>query len=247
MTLRHSELNRRILLDWIKACDDEGRDMPTDEAIAERFNFAGIEHARTLLADISDRGLITIRGAGSTRGIRLGKTRPAAVPTARPAPAVARPDRDDPGVDAAVDRIRSILGGSGRPMAERMAQASKALAPVQIVKATAMPAAVSAPAAPPKVDDLTPVVAPVGPRKQTNMTLPPDVLTELERRGKAKGVPASSIARDLITDLLRGKALVPVEACTRAQIVGASIHDFASMLIRIGLQHYLGDMPEAAE
>jgi len=106
---RHSSINRAIMLDWIKVCIDEGKPLPTDEEIAARFQFLGIEQSRTLLADLADQGLIRIRHGSDGREISLGEAPASKASAARPIPSVVKPSRRPKTVDECAAKIVSIL------------------------------------------------------------------------------------------------------------------------------------------
>jgi hypothetical protein len=63
--LQHSQLHRGIMLDWLRYCEERGEPFPTHEAIAAKFEYPSVEVARTLLADLADRGKISIDRAGT--------------------------------------------------------------------------------------------------------------------------------------------------------------------------------------
>ena len=112
--MKHSALNRGVMRDWIAVAIETGAAMPTDGEIMDRFGFTNPETARTLLADLADRGDISIRWEGEERIITLGRTKPAMMEgAARPVPSIVK---KDPGLDEAVDKIKSILGRGRQPV-----------------------------------------------------------------------------------------------------------------------------------
>lgn len=99
------------LLDLIRISIDGGREAPSDDAIAARFNLRGIETARSLLADLADQGAITISGFGPTRRITLGRNTVQPKPAPRPIPAVVKRTAGarDGSIDAGLAKISQIL------------------------------------------------------------------------------------------------------------------------------------------
>lgn len=109
--LRHRQIDKLTMLDWIRTRLEAGHPTPTDAEIMERFGFLQAEQARTLLADLSDAGKITIFGTGDDREILLGRVRPSQRGTIeRPVPSVVREDaRPANARKAGAERLASIL------------------------------------------------------------------------------------------------------------------------------------------
>lgn len=105
--MAHSRINIDAMFEWIERCSLSGTPMPDDAAICDRFGFASPESARTLLAELADKGRITIKGFGASRAIALGRKATAAAPAPRPIPTVVARPRDDD-VDQLADRLVSI-------------------------------------------------------------------------------------------------------------------------------------------
>lgn len=105
--MAHSRINIDTMYEWIERCSLDGTPMPDDAAICDRFCFASPESARTLLAELADKGRITIKGFGASRAVALGRKAAAAAPASRPIPSVVARPRDD-GVDQLADRLVSI-------------------------------------------------------------------------------------------------------------------------------------------
>lgn len=110
--LRHREIDRVSLRAWIRDCLEDGKLAPTDEEIMDRYRFEHPEQARTLLADLADRGWITIGGIGPGRKIALGRVRSSdPQPAVRPVPSVVRPETKPTSAKAGAERIADILRG----------------------------------------------------------------------------------------------------------------------------------------
>jgi hypothetical protein len=94
--MAHAKINLQRMLDWIVASVDAGGAQMTDAEICERFGFSSTEHARTLLAELSDQGKIRIDWRAQPRMIVLGAKGGSTFSPARPlAGTVVR--RDDGG------------------------------------------------------------------------------------------------------------------------------------------------------
>ncbi|MFZ3483895.1 hypothetical protein [Sphingomonas sp. 3-13AW] len=108
--MKHSTLNKRLMLEWIHDCADAGSAMPTDAAIMERFGFGSEEIARTLLADLADAKSIQIRGAGRDREILL----PESVVKPFRTSSVERLPRTVRRADPEVERLAALIVGARR-------------------------------------------------------------------------------------------------------------------------------------
>lgn len=69
IAVKHNAIAKDIMVEWVLECERDGKDMPTDEQIMDRFAFHSLESARTLLADLSDEGRIKIVYANGARSI----------------------------------------------------------------------------------------------------------------------------------------------------------------------------------
>lgn len=135
--LRHRQIDKLNMLDWIRDCAETEKRMPTDGEIMERFGFTHPEQARTLLADLSDAGKITIFGTGEDREILLGRVRPSQrASVERPVPSVVRPEaRPANARKAGAERISDILrnvkakASAPKPVVERLEKAGAKLTP----------------------------------------------------------------------------------------------------------------------
>jgi hypothetical protein len=142
--MQHSAINRGRMMDWIEDALEKGAPLPSDAEIADQFGFEAEESARTLLADLADRGLITIVGTGPLREIRLGRSKYLA-PAAQPKRSIVKATRrGDP-----MDRILAIVsaqatkftGPSALRGGEDMAAERAGAAPSLVAKAASAPAA----------------------------------------------------------------------------------------------------------
>lgn len=99
-------MHRRLMLEWILDCDEQGTPMPTVSAIVDRFGFASVEQARTLLADLADAKSIVLTGVGAAQTIHLPGAAPEAVVVAvDPLPRTIK--KSDP----AVERVTALIAG----------------------------------------------------------------------------------------------------------------------------------------
>lgn len=222
---KHSGRERDAMLAWLRERLAVGELAPTDAEIMERFGYASPEQARTLLADLADRGKIAVRhhGAGQ-RTIMLGPL--ARPPTARPAraplpPAVKRrgDGEDDADVAQAVARIRTILG-AGKPAGPPASQ----------------------PPPQPKRRGRKP--KPGGPARQINIKLPAEATAQVEALAAKRGVPVSAAVRMIVEIALAerplvavpGKPLVRAGVLRAANEAGIDLHRFCSRLLDLGLE-----------
>jgi hypothetical protein len=120
MLTRHSALNERRMIDWLRQNEDEQRIAPTYHEIQARFDFDTIESARTLIAQLADAGMIRCRPAGEGRFtyqiLRLSRAAP--LQMARPRSrdvgddAVEEPDdaQDAKDIERCMAKIKRTLG-----------------------------------------------------------------------------------------------------------------------------------------
>lgn len=148
MLSRHSTMHRRLMLEWLRDCADQGRPFPTDAEIVERFTLASEESARVLLADLADGGHIRLTGARGDRVIDLVERgavfrNPAAlVPSGeRLPPPVRKPDRQVDALAAKIIRLRTASGNTAnpRPIAARVTKAKATATPAAEPKEETMP------------------------------------------------------------------------------------------------------------
>lgn len=125
--MKHSAMNRRLLLEWLHDCHDAGEPMPTDGAIMSRFRFDREELARTLIADLADARSIVVTGAGRDRVISMpGAVQAVAPPALDPDRLPATVKRSDPDVDRVTAMIANINRSAGRGASVEPATASRA-------------------------------------------------------------------------------------------------------------------------
>ncbi len=137
----HSTLNRGLMLEWIEDRLAAGEPAPTDPEIMAKFHFATPEAARTLLADLADRGQITIRGTGAGRAIALGRKPVPQVHAPRPEPSVTKANRQ---VDKTVAKIMAIAQRKPASAPVPAIERKEPLAPRRIIAPT-MPRVAPAP------------------------------------------------------------------------------------------------------
>ena len=100
------------LLDWIRECLAADEPTPTDQEICDRYCLLDVAKARAVMADLAERGAITIKGYGPERVVTLGREAPR-LPNARPEPLITKPDR---AVDRLAAKIVSISKREGAPV-----------------------------------------------------------------------------------------------------------------------------------
>lgn len=69
--MAHSALNRGKLLDQLKFAEENGSPAPTDDEVMRLCGFTSPEQARTLYADLADRGLIRIAVVSGARRVAI--------------------------------------------------------------------------------------------------------------------------------------------------------------------------------
>jgi len=244
--MRHSALNRGVMRNWIQVAIEAGTPLPTDPEIMDRFGFT--------------TGDITLRWQGEDRIITLGRAKSTPMESApRPTPSVTKSDRS---VDTAVDRIKDILNRGRTPARAAQAKAASTLLKAAPSPRPEIPAAKRPPAAAPKMKvvleapivarEVVPVAVEPKPRPAEMVPLllhvPPAIVNEIANRAATAGMTPSALAGQIITAAMSGpgKLLVPAAGFRAAQVAGASLHDFASMLIRRGLQAHLAETEDAA-
>lgn len=225
----HSSLQRGVMLDWLHHCDETGEPHPTDAAIADRFCFSGIEAARTLLADLADRGEICISYNGHGREIvvapakahrQIGSERPLAR-------SVKKPKRPRPDVDATVAKIMKIV--------RRDPTAPRPEPEVQKARPPVIPAKPKEPV--------------MGNRIQLNICPSPELFERIRALAQADGLMPGQKARDMLERAINQPAVIPepmVELTgkpkVRAEVARAAtearmeLHDFCSKLLDLGLE-----------
>jgi hypothetical protein len=65
--LRHTRLNERRMLEWLVVCEDRCTIPPSYPEICTAFQFPELTQAKTLIAQLSDAGMIHVRPAGEDR------------------------------------------------------------------------------------------------------------------------------------------------------------------------------------
>lgn len=230
--MAHSRLVRGQMFDWLRASIEAGSSAPDDAAICERFNFCSTESARTLLADLADAGLITIKGHGSTRVITLGRGRTVVPPASRPIRSVTKAD---PEVEETFEKIMAIArrpaarDGGAVPPAELSAPPPKKVA--ASTKTIMLPATA------------TSAIAAVESHAQTHGLTFGQSAAQLIDRGAEASIAASSdiplplqledIHLDALLDEVRRRFEKIAAITARAQTAEAQVEDLNAKLAHI--------------
>lgn len=253
--MAHARLTQARMFDWIRACLDTGAALPTDCDIIDQFNLPSLVSARSLLADLADRGDISIKGIGADRVITLGRKHTAPAPIERPIPSVVK--RTEAGKRAepeqiAFDKIKAALARGRAAVAP--ADPPPAPTPVstaagspdlgQPVVEGAQPIPLPVEAAPQRKPKLAMVRLPTknkgcgrgryarnpiagrDNRRQLNLHIDEATFAEINRRGALIGESTAAHARALVMDALAGNGPVSnVKPLVPAAITAAAIRD----------------------
>lgn len=135
IAMAHSALHRNIMLDWLKHLDDEGIEyLPDLSLVQSRFDYETPEQARTLIAELSDRGLIRLdrKEAGAYPKFKILPPRPV-----KSAPlTVNRNVDDEPDRLSGIERIKAIVQ---KVQMREVESAAETPAPVITTKAPSPP------------------------------------------------------------------------------------------------------------
>lgn len=82
--MTHARIVKSQMVDWIRNCVEMDLPSPTDDEIIDKFNLHGPTSARSLLADLSEEGAITVSWNAPGRPIALGPKEKARFEPARP-------------------------------------------------------------------------------------------------------------------------------------------------------------------
>jgi len=254
--MAHPKLQLSRLLDWIRfriECDDPS---PTDDQIVELLGLDLTATARSMLADLADRGDITIKYTRAGRQIALGRQH-RAIETPRPVPSVVKPKRAPISEEECAARIQAIMSLGKKKQPDSPAAEMEAPASGEGERrddAIVQPVASSAPiAAPPSFQ---PVRLPTAPARivpvqkpieyQVNIKVPEAVYTELRRR--AKGGHVGPVAREIFLSVMDGETKpapvvtplfrIPAEVTRAAIRDGIPVLDLAACLMMRGLGSY---------
>lgn len=254
--LRHSRVNKRVMLDWLRHCEETGEPFPGDHAIQDRFIFASVEQARTLLADLADAGEITIRYKGGKRIISLGKP-PLSAPAPRQTPiarTVTKPDRD---VERTVAKIMAIVRRGRKAEPKRPVLTARKVPETldDVVPPESAPKPPPAqPPAPPEPASEAPLM-PKSPtsKRQLNLHVSAELYARVSAVAEQEGVPAGRAALNILArsldapspagpDMvpLDGKPLVRAAVQRAAKEIGMDLHHFCSRLLDLGLECWNG-------
>lgn len=246
---QHSQIDRANMLEWLRHCDEQGEAFPSDEAIADRFQYPSVEAARTLLADLADRGEISVRGTGSKRTISISPVKPMRVlgterrlPKTITKPKSLRRARREIAEEEGAERIMEIIRRGREPDAPAPTPRLRIVAPQPVVA----PEPVSvAPEPEPVAPRPIPVAARVRWRTVKQIAFRPsaDAMARLEVVAASEGKPVGRKAREMLeaallwtdaVDLPR-KPVVPVAVLIASSAAGKGLHEFVADLIERGL------------
>lgn len=246
--MQHTSLNRSRMLDWLRDLEEQGEPAPTDTEIAARFGFENPEAARTLLADIADRGEIVIKGTGPDRTIKIGLTRTSyAHTTVVPAPAVRRQSAS---TEDGVRRILDIVNRSKKAAPGPVAEA---------ITAPVVPAPAPAPAPSPAPAPKRAVIAEdaaSGPMRQAAFRITPTEHAQLSARAEAEDSSVSAVCQQIVRAVLAGQDPMPEVRLDRkpviraAMVVAAQESDipldaFVRLLIERGFESFMASRTTA--
>jgi hypothetical protein len=255
--MAHPKLQLSRLLDWLKLRIEYEDTSPTDEQIVAFLGLDSGQTARSMLADLSDRGDITIRGSGAARQIALGRQH-RAIEIPRPTRSITKPLRQMLSETDGVDRIKAILARKpdvqpDSPAAELEAPASGEGERLEVSDLRA-PAPSVPIAAPPSFESLEMPAAP-GPHLarhepatvRIDVALSRSAFNELRRRtcGRSLGVTATEALNEALqvkpshapTPLFR----IPAEVTRAAIRDGIPVLDLAAELMMRGLGSFEQD------
>lgn len=258
--MTHPKLQLSRLLDWIRfriECDDPS---PTDDQIVELLGLDLTATARSMLADLADRGDITIKGSGPARQIALGRQH-RAIETPRPVPSVVKPKRAPISEQECAARIQAIMSAGKKKQPDSPAAEMEAPGSGEGERrddAIVQPVAPSVPfAAPPSFEPKRLPTAPdrrivynVRASRQINVRLDQDALDEIKRRANGRSVTGTATA--ILAAALRAEPGMTIEHApsrfripaevTRAAIRdGIPVLDLAAALMMRGLGSFERD------
>jgi hypothetical protein len=255
--MAHPKIHLARLLDWLKLrveCEDTS---PTDEQIAGFLGLDSVEIARSMLADLADRGDITIKGTSPTREIALGRQH-RTIETPRPVPSITKPAKPLLSEDECVRRIQLITGRAPTPVSPAVElEAPHSGEGERPDDAIVQREAPSVPlAAPPSFEPKrlptapTRIVTPPKPVEyQVNLKLSAERYEELRRM--AKGSHVGPIAKQIFDAAMDGQPAaasavtplfrIPAEITRAAIKHDMPVLDFAAMLMMRGLGSFEQD------
>ncbi|WP_404711519.1 hypothetical protein [Sphingomonas sp. MMS24-J13] len=226
-----SKLTIGRMLDWIRACIDKGIPAPTDAEIQEHFGFDNVERARTLLAELADRGAITIQRVNGDRvGITMGRKSAAAlIGVGRPTPTIKTPQ--PPRTKPRLEIMREILARRTREATASAVKASKDDTASQAKPVAATPAPLVAPAA----------IGKPAPRRQINFDVDAPIYEVLVAEAEKSGIAPGRRARERFLstfDVPAKKPLISAAVAAAAVERGQPLHEFVAALIQIGFAEH---------
>lgn len=213
--MKHSTVNRKVMLDWITVCSDEDRPMPTDGQISDRFGWSDDGSlARSLLVELAEAGSIRLTGYGVNRVIALGKSKPKPLPVLkidRTPKRAAEPSRRDM-IAAVGARLAARRAGQDEPDLPQIwptpvAPQEAAPPPAAIVKP--VPVVAPTPAAAPVLRPPVPLQATPPKRSQINLHVSRDLYLTVKAEADAAGVSVSRHALERLEKAFAAPDPVP--------------------------------------
>lgn len=254
--MAHPKLQLSRLLDLIKESIDHG-DAPTDDQIVAFLGLDSEQTARSMLADLADRGDITMRGVGGMRQIALGRQH-RTIETPRPVPSVVKPAKPLLSEEECVRRIQMIASRLQTPKPVSPAAAMEVPASGEGERqgdtiTTATKATTTPEAAPPSFEPKRLPTAPkarvvydVVAARQVNVRLDQVAFDEIKRRANGRSVTGT--ATSILQAALRGDPAgptplfrIPAEVTRAAIKHGMPVLDFAATLMMRGLGSFEQD------
>lgn len=213
------------MIDWLSDCEERRLIAPSYAEIAEKFGFESIEQARTLIAQLSDAGMIRMKPAGRDRftfEIRRRDRAPKPEPLKLGNLDVGLQEMDE--IEAGVARIRSIH----QRLKARDSVEEARPAPPRVTVPYVRPAPTPTPA------------KPAGDR-QINIRISAEMFDQVAAAAEAGGVTVSNIVRRIFLAAMcapDGRPRVKADAFRmwRQQYEHLSLADFCTMLMDEGLQ-----------
>jgi hypothetical protein len=249
--MAHTAMNRRALLQWLRSCAETGACSPTDEEIQDRFAFAGVESARTLLAELADAGEITIvRKNGERSGIRLGRT---------PAAPAARIGRIEPAIKGPAEPEEASRLDLIRQTAERLqargrtgTQARSPLPPPaqDAVLAEIIPTKAPEPAPARERAVARPAMLLKGSKRQVTFSVEPATYDQLSVEAARHRMAVGRVVSDHFHRSFSAsgcKPLAGMDVVHAALAAGQPLHTFVADMVRLGLaEHQRRASPDSA-
>jgi len=229
-----------------------------DSEIAAYCGLGDVASSRKLLADLADRGDITIRGAGADRVISLGRQKALPTPAPRPIRSVTKPKPSED--EVITDGLAKIKAAVERGKA--------AVAPKPVVKTPAKsvlvapvaPAPVEAPAPHPVMAELDLTRAPevhmerlpTSPRRavphrrvptrhrQVSFWLTGELFDRMEAEARALDIATGTYVRRIVEGTSE-RPRIPAKVASAAARAGVPVLQFAAEMMERGLTDHMAD------